>query len=470
MAMRQQGGSGQLVSRHLKSRRAKATGGSTTSLPLLASSSLVRKDIQAFLRVCGASPREVQHWLAQFQAWKHTAGQPFAVIEVDEAVSCCAGAVSSLAFGLAFLQRMGMTPLVVLGLPSHSSLSDTLTFPETKALLAQNCRALMDSLHQNNAMAMPFFGAGSLLGVEQPGPHSSEIIVDTGLLRWCLEGGHIPLVCPIGETHDRRALRLDSAKVTTAITEALMPSKIIFLNTSGGLRDSSQKVLGKVNLPADLGLVNGLKGLGHKQQQQIQLIAQLLSHLPPESSAVITSAHTLLAELFSYKGAGTLFQSTERILRAKSLDEVDQDRLVTLINTAFGRTLRGDYLASLQPRLRSIYFSEGYNAAAIVTEESVLGSTPYLDKFVVSASKKGQGCGQALWECIRQDLHVLFWRSRITNPINPWYFKHSDGSFSHCQWIFFWFGLSDLRDSYELVSHAQAIPDSFCKLQHSTPA
>lgn len=326
--------------------------------------------------------------------------------QVDEAVSCCAGAVSSLAFGLAFLQRMGMTPLVVLGLPSHSSLSDTLTFPETKALLAQNCRALMDSLHQNNAMAMPFFGAGSLLGVEQPGPHSrsahgpqqashshvpaatwwlqlltplcchSEIIVDTGLLRWCLEGGHIPLVCPIGETHDRRALRLDSAKVTTAITEALMPSKIIFLNTSGGLRDSSQKVcqgwhgagwslsplqgcwtrctvcgipevwvhfwhswrqpawgglggtqkgpstwrccpspsltlcafplalqvLGKVNLPADLGLVNGLKGLGHKQQQQIQLIAQLLSHLPPESSAVITSAHTLLAELFSYKG------------------------------------------------------------------------------------------------------------------------------------------------------------------------
>lgn len=83
MAMRQQGGSGQLVSRHLKSRRAKATGGSTTSLPLLASSSLVRKDIQAFLRVCGASPREVQHWLAQFQAWKHTAGQPFAVIEVS---------------------------------------------------------------------------------------------------------------------------------------------------------------------------------------------------------------------------------------------------------------------------------------------------------------------------------------------------------------------------------------------------
>lgn len=43
------------------------------------------------------------------------------------------------------------------------------------------------------------------------------------------------------------------------------------------------------------------------------------------------------------------------------------------------------------------------------------------------------------------------------------YFKHSDGSFSNKQWIFFWFGLADIRDSYELVNHAKGLPDSFCK-------
>lgn len=62
-----------------------------------------------------------------------------------------------------------------------------------------------------------------------------------------------------------------------------------------------------------------------------------------------------------------------------------------------------------------------YNAAAILTVEPVLGGTPYLDKFVVSNSRKGQGSGQMLWECLRRDLQTLFWRSRVTNPINPWY-------------------------------------------------
>lgn len=113
--------------------------------------------------------------------------------------------------------------------------------------------------------------------------------------------------------------------------------------------------------------------------------------------------------------------------------------------------------------------------------------TPYLDKFVVSSSKQGQGTGQILWECIRQDLGKLFWRSRATNRINPWcvfsstlpccdsqslpisfcvkilrYFKHCDGSFVNGHWIVFWLGLSDIRESYELVEYAKCLPDSFC--------
>lgn len=52
--------------------------------------------------------------------------------------------------------------------------------------------------------------------------------------------------------------------------------------------------------------------------------------------------------------------------------------------------------------------------------EPVNSGTPYLDKFVVSSSKQGQGTSHVLWECIRQDLGKLFWRSRATNRINPW--------------------------------------------------
>ncbi|KAF6095688.1 N-acetylglutamate synthase [Phyllostomus discolor] len=428
--------------------------------------SLVQRDIQAFLNQCGASPGEARHWLMQFQTSHHPADKPFAVIEVEEEVLKCQQGVSSLAFALAFLQRMDMKPLVVLGLPTPTAPSGCLSFWEAKAQLARNCKALVDELRHNAAAAVPFFGGGSVLSAAEPAPHASYggvVSVETDLLQWCLESGSIPILCPIGETAARRSVLLDSMEVTAALAKELQPTKIIFLNNRGGLRDSSHKVLSNVNLPADLDLVTSAKWVSPKEQQQIRLIVDVLSRLPPHSSAAITAAGTLLTELFSNKGSGTLFKNGERMLRVSSLDSLDQGRLVDLVNTSFGKKLRDDYLDSLRPRLRSVYFSERYNAAAILTTEPVLGGTPYLDKFVVSSSRQGQGSGQMLWECLRRDLRTLFWRSRVTNPINPWYFKHSDGSFSNKQWIFFWFGLADIRDSYELVNHAKGLPDSFCK-------
>ncbi|XP_012887394.1 PREDICTED: N-acetylglutamate synthase, mitochondrial [Dipodomys ordii] len=311
--------------------------------------SLVQRDIQAFLNQCGASPGEARHWLTQFQTCQYSADKPFAVIEVDEEVLRCPQAVSSLAFALAFLQRMDMKPLVVLGLPAPTAPSGCLSFWEAKTQLAQSCKVLVDELRHNAATAVPFFGGGSVLSAAEPAPHASYggiVSVETDLLQWCLESNSIPILCPIGETSARRSVLLDSLEVTASLAKALQPTKIIFLNNSGGLRNTSQKVLSSVNLPADLDLVTTAEWLSTKERQQIRLIVDVLSRLPHYCSAVITAASTLLTELFSNRGE---------------------------------------------------------------------------------------------------------------------YFKHSDGSFSNKQWIFFWFGLADIRDSYELVNHAKGLPDSFCK-------
>ena len=42
------------------------------------------------------------------------------------------------------------------------------------------------------------------------------------------------------------------------------------------------------------------------------------------------------------------------------------------------------------------------------------------------------------------------------------YFKHCDGTWSGGgEWIVFWYGISDHKDTAQLIDHAEALPTSF---------
>uniref|UniRef100_A0A4W5RAU6 N-acetylglutamate synthase n=1 Tax=Hucho hucho TaxID=62062 RepID=A0A4W5RAU6_9TELE len=152
-------------------------------------------------------------------------------------------------------------------------------------------------------------------------------------------------------------------------------------------------------------------------------------------------------------GFGDILGDGWQIARGISIFSMHPGRLLVLINKYFEKNQREDYIESLKGRLHSIYLSEGYSVAAIITREPVSSGTPYLDKFVVSSSKQGEGTSRILWECIRQDLGKLF--------CGPAYFKHCNGSFVNGSWVVFWFGLSDVRESYQLVEYTKRVPDSF---------
>ncbi len=61
-------------------------------------------------------------------------------------------------------------------------------------------------------------------------------------------------------------------------------------------------MLGLVSLPGDLSGLSSAEWLSDVEHRRVSAIAQLLDLLPAESSAVLTSADTLLTELFSHKG------------------------------------------------------------------------------------------------------------------------------------------------------------------------
>ncbi|KAM6957814.1 N-acetylglutamate synthase, mitochondrial [Aplochiton taeniatus] len=440
---------------------------SATERHVLSNRTLIYRDVKAFLNEVGGDPREARYWLTQFQKASLAQAPAFAVLEVDRSLFESREMVHSLAFGLSFLQRMDMKPVVVMGLSQGDEADvDACCTGIAKARLAEQCQALTEALQSHSANVIPFFSAECFLLLQDPGTNRNSgtprsIAVDSGLLQWSLNTGAIPLVCPVGRDASGRSVMLDSVDVTAAISKTLQPLKVMFLTSAGGLRNHQHKVLDLVSLPADLPCLSDASWLSRAERRRVAAIAQLLNQLPSESSAVITSANTLLTELFSHKGSGTLFKNGDPIHKYSSLQDIDTKRLLALINKSFEKTLREDYFDSLKGRLHTIYLSEGYSAAAIITREAVSSGTPYLDKFVVDSSKQGQGTSQLLWESVSLDLGTLFWRSRATNRINPWYFKHCDGSFVSGGWTVFWFGLSDIRDSYELVEYAKSIPDSF---------
>uniref|UniRef100_A0A3P9J3I7 N-acetylglutamate synthase, mitochondrial n=1 Tax=Oryzias latipes TaxID=8090 RepID=A0A3P9J3I7_ORYLA len=426
---------------------------------------LIYRDVKAFLNEVGGDPREARYWLTQFQRATSAQSPAFAVLEVDSSVFHSREMVQSLAFGLSFLQRMDMKPVVIIAWSEDEAPKSggSVSGCPTSGLM-ERCQQLSQALQQHSGTVLPFFSSEAVLHLQEAPNGSNDrpyIDVVTSLLQWSLDSGMIPLICPVGRDTRGCSVIMDQTEVTAAVSRALQPHKVMFLNHSGGLRSPERKVLDTVSLPADLPRLSTASCLSEAERRKVTTITKILNQLPAESSAVITSADTLLSELFSHRGSGTLFKTGDPIHRYSSLVGIDVQRLLALINKSFDKTLKEDYFDSLKGRLRAIYLSEGYNAAAIITMEPVNGGTPYLDKFVVSSSKQGQGMSHILWECIRHDQGKLFWRSKAANKINPWYFKHCDGSFVNGLWTVFWFGLTDIRDSYMLVEHAKNLPDSF---------
>jgi acetylglutamate kinase len=105
--------------------------------------------------------------------------------------------------------------------------------------------------------------------------------------------------------------------------------------------------------------------------------------------------------------------------------------------------------------LYKVFLADSYRATAILTLEDGI---PYLDKFAVTTDAQGDGVGGSLWQRMHRQEDRLFWRSRIDNEVNPWYFQRSDGCFKTEKWCVFWYGLNDYDVIKKCIDRALAMP------------
>ena len=159
--------------------------------------------------------------------------------------------------------------------------------------------------------------------------------------------------------------------------------------------------------------------------------AAALLEARPGTHISVTSPINLLKEIFTVKGAGTVFRRGSTILSGGT---PNPDRLLALLEESFGKKPKPGVLASTS----QVYFEENYRGAVLL-EQPPEGL--YLSKFAVGSEARGEGLAQELWDEVCRNHPAFFWRSRKGNPINQWYDRHADGRHTAGDWVVFWRGM-----------------------------
>ena len=168
----------------------------------------------------------------------------------------------------------------------------------------------------------------------------------------------------------------------------------------------------------------------------------------------VTSPINLLQEIFTVKGAGTLFRKGSEICSLSSSADLDRARLVELLETSFGKPLTN---RAFLDQISCAYIEKAYRGAVLLEEHD---AGFYLSKFAVGHEARGEGLAQELWQAVYENHPALFWRSAVSNPFNAWYQNQADGYHITEKWQVFWRGINPLNIS-SIIEFCNIRPPDF---------
>ena len=415
-----------------------------------------------------AGAKEISQYLKRFSQLD---AARFAVVKVGGAV--LRDDLDALTSSLAFLQDVGLTPIVLhgagpqldeelaaAGIEKQTVNGLRITSPEALAIVrrvfhAQNLK-LVEALQAQDARATSIVSGvfeAEYMDRDTYGLVGEVKRVDLAPIQASLQAGSIPVIASLGETVGGQIVNINADFAANELVQVLQPYKIVFLTGTGGLLDDAGNVIDSINLSTEYDELIAQPWIHGGMKVKLEQIKSLLDKLPLSSSVSITRPAELAKELFTHMGSGTLVRRGERVLTASSWEELDLVRLRKLIDSAFGRKLLPDYFE--RTKLHRAYVSENYRVAVILTQED---AGVYLDKFAVLDEAQGEGLGRAVWQVMRDATPRLFWRSRRGNPVNAFYFSESEGCLKQPRWDVYWYGIESMEEIARCVEHCAARP------------
>jgi acetylglutamate kinase len=431
------------------------------------SSKQTRQVILRLLNNLGTQ-KEIHQYLRRFSELET---EKFAVVKIGGEI--LQKDLDALASSLAFLQQVGLTPIVVHGAGPQlnealaeagieTTVRDGLrvTTPEVLALARkvfqrENLR-LVDALREAGVRASSITSGvfeAELMDREVYGMVGKIHAVHLELLRAQLRAQNIPVISPFAETADGQILNVNADMAANELVRAVQPFKIVFLTGTGGILDQHGELIPSINLSTDYDHMMESDWLHSGMRLKLQQVHDILVDLPHTSSVSITRPALLAKELFTYRGSGTLVRYGENIQRYGDWGDVDTDRLKQLLESSFQKTLATDYFAKTP--LAAAFISDSYRAGAVIVQEAGIVR---MDKFAVTEEAQGEGLGRNVWERVRETYPAMYWRARPGNAINNFYFQQADGCIKGETWNVFWYGVDDATAINELVQRARQAP------------
>ncbi len=341
---------------------------------------LLEDTIRLFLDSVGRSD-EYEFYLKKFRS---DPARAFAVLVPD--LESLENAASALSFQLKFLRRLELVPLQVY------------TGPLANRMLSAYRNGGDDPVVSECALSEIAGKGAELLSQARSSDRSAVLMVQDAPL--------VAVLRALSDTFSRR---------------------FHFIRLRGPLHDVEGRPLSYFHLRGENPQIAGRDG-------SLLDAAGACAESPGRHVSVSTPIN-LLREIFTVKGAGTIFRKGSLIAYAPSSLEVDRARMSGLLETSFGRPLRRpDFLEKIQ----HFHYEKDYTGAVLL-EDRPEGA--YLSKFAVGTEARGEGIAQELWEAVRLRHPSLFWRSRAGSSVNRWYSRISDGSHKVPGWQIFWRGV-----------------------------
>ncbi|KAA8904967.1 Aspartate/glutamate/uridylate kinase [Sphaerosporella brunnea] len=400
------------------------------------------------------SKREVEQYLSHFTSVQ---SQQFAVIKVGGAI--ITEHLESLASSLAFLNHVGLYPVVVHGAgPQLNKLledagvepqfeegirvTDGKTLAVARQLFLSENLKLVEALEKMGVRARPITSGvfqADYLDREKYNFVGKIQKVDKSPIEAAINAGCLPVLTSTAETVEGQLLNVNADVAAGELARALQPLKIVYLSEKGGLfNGETNEKISTINLDEEYDHLMSQWWCRYGTRLKIKEIKELLETLPRTSSVAIIHPTTLQKELFTDTGAGTLIRRGNKLDAKTSLKEFsDKEKLRQVLIKV--KADGGRYLSELEKQPFKAYADEPLDVLAIVFPGEG-GKTATLDTFTATKAGWLGNVADNVFAAVKRDYPKLVWTVEQGDENLGWHFDKAQGSFAHGGKVLLWYG------------------------------